>query len=70
MLGSIIVGLIVVLIVVAAVRSLHKSVKNGGTIQCGDCPSAGACHGGCQKSPTPEQRKWINTYSSRKHKAN
>lgn len=70
MLGSIIVGLIVILIVAAAVRSLHKSVKNGGTIQCGDCPSAGACHGGCHTEPTPEQKAWINTYSSRKHKAN
>ena len=35
MLGTIIVGLIVLAVVAAAVRSLHKTLKNGGNLQCG-----------------------------------
>jgi hypothetical protein len=66
MLGTIIVGLIVLAVVAVAVRSLHKTLKNGGNLQCGDCASAGNCHGGCQSGPTPEQRARLDGYAQKK----
>ncbi|MBQ2473228.1 MULTISPECIES: FeoB-associated Cys-rich membrane protein [Lachnospira] len=45
MLGSIITGLVVLLIVFLAVRSLVKDKKAGKSVQCGvDCKH---CNGGC-----------------------
>jgi hypothetical protein len=45
MLGSIITGLVVLLIVFLAVRSLVKDKKDGKSVQCGvDCKH---CNGGC-----------------------
>ena len=57
MLGTIIVGLIVLAVVAAAVRSLHKTLKNGGNLQCGDCASAG--NSGRGLTATPKRRKLL-----------
>ncbi len=66
MIGTIIVGLMVLTAVAAAVRSLRKTLKNGGNLQCGDCASAGNCHGGCHSGPTPEQRARLEGYAQKK----
>lgn len=69
-LGTLIVGLIVLFFIILAVRTLHKAVKNGGTIQCLECPDAQRCHGSgkCETGPTKEQRAWLNGYAKRKQK--
>jgi hypothetical protein len=43
--GTVIVGAVVIVIVGLAVRSLHRDIKAGKSVQCGgDC---GRCHGHC-----------------------
>lgn len=71
-LGTLIVGLIVLAIVILAVRTLYKAVKNGGTIQCLDCPDSARCHGRgkCATGPTKKQRAWLNGYAKRKQEKN
>lgn len=42
--GTVVVGAVVILLVVAAVKSLRKDKKNGKGICGGDCSSCKGCH--------------------------
>lgn len=47
--GTMVIGLAILLVVVLAARSVYRNKKNGGcSCSCGGCSGGASCHGGAE----------------------